>query len=139
MAVCLSVAAAIWGAMPGVGLPIWFVLATYGVLYVATLATFFVCGVIWIGFDEPLGVEALRLAAVCAITEVARAIVSPLPMNFRIQTVVQMVVGFVFIASLMQLMEMEKEDAIIFAIFAWVVRITLTYVLLYQAMRNGWI
>lgn len=68
VAICLPIATVIWSVMPGIEMPIWFALATFGVMYVATFVVYFICSLMWIGFDEPLKLEALRLAAACAIT-----------------------------------------------------------------------
>lgn len=139
LAICLPIAVVIWSVMPGIEMPIWLALATFGVMYVATLVVYFICSLMWIGFDEPLKLEALRLAAACAITEIARAVLSPLPMNWRVQAVVQLIIGFVFVASVMQLMEMDKEDAIMFAVLTWVIRLVVGYAVIYQAVQNGWL
>lgn len=60
-------------------------------------------------------------------------------MNWRVQAVVQLIIGFVFVASVMQIMEMDKEDAIMFAVLTWVIRLVVGYAVIYQAVQSGWI
>lgn len=138
-AICLPAAMAIWGAMPGVNTPVWFELVKFLAMFVASFVVFFGCSLAWIGFDEPLRLEALRLLAVCSMAEIARAVLSPLPSDYRVQIFVQVVIGFVFVAGLMHLMEMEKEDAIGYYLISWGFRIAASLTLSYYAAQNGWL
>ena len=139
MAICLPIAMAIWSGVGQSAERVVFQLAVSGVMYVAALVAWFVCSVLWIGFDEPMGMEAVRLGAVCAMTEIARAALSPLPDFWRVQAGVQIAIIMVFVGATIVMMKMEKEDAWIFAVAAWGVRFAAAFLALRVAVTNGWI
>ena len=138
-AICLPIAMAIWS---GVGQPAGMVvrqLVVFAVMYIAALVVWFVCSVLWIGFDEPMGMEAVRLGAVCAMTEIARAALSPLPNFWRVQAGAQIAITMVFVGATIVVMKMEKEDAWAFAVLAWGARFATAYMAYRVAVVNGWI
>jgi hypothetical protein len=138
IAICLPLAMAIWGGIGHSAEAAVYALAVFGAMYVVTFVVWFVCGLVWIGFDEPIGMEALRLGAVCAMAEIARAALSPLPNFWRVQVFVQGVITLVFVGAVIVQMEMDKEDAWIFAILVWGARFATAFVAWRVAVQQGW-
>lgn len=139
IAICLPLAMAIWGGILGSAEAVVFPLVVFSVMFVVTFVVWFVCSLIWIGFDEPMGMETLRLGAVCSMTEIARAALSPLPNYWRVQVAVQAGIFMVFVGSTMVMMEMDKEDAGMFAVLVSAARLVVAFVALQVAVNNGWI
>lgn len=139
IALCLPIAMAIWGGVLGSADAVVFPLVVFLVMFVVTFVVWFVCSLMWIGFDEPMGMETLRLGAVCSITEIARAALSPLPNYWRVQVAVQAGIFMVFVGSTMVMMEMDKEDAGMFAVLVCAARLAVAFMALQVAANNGWI
>jgi hypothetical protein len=98
----------------------------YLVLFPITLVVGFivyvVCSLMFIGFDEPLGVTFLRLGAVYALTDVVQAIIRPLPIVSWFW-VSWLIVGTIYVGLLMQIMELDIEDAWIVAVITFLVKL----------------
>jgi len=80
--------------------------------------TYVVCSMIFIGFDEPLGVTLVRLAAVYAVTDACAAILSGIPFVSWITWPLQ---AAVYLGLLMQIMELDWEDAWLVAAVTFIV------------------
>lgn len=102
---------------------------SYVILFPLMLSVGFVvyvvCSMMFIGFDEPLGVTFVRLAAVYALTDVAQAIIRPIPFIgwFAVNWVI---VGTIYVGLLMQIMELELEDAWFIAVLSFLVKLVVT-------------
>jgi predicted RNA-binding Zn-ribbon protein involved in translation (DUF1610 family) len=84
------------------------------------LGVFYLCSLLWIGFDAPLKLNALTLLGIYAATGATGEILSFIP----IPIVAPLITAAVFISLFMQQMEVELADAIVVLIltmFFWVV------------------
>jgi predicted RNA-binding Zn-ribbon protein involved in translation (DUF1610 family) len=82
------------------------VLALQGVI---GLGVFYLCCLLWIGFDAPLKLNALILLGIYAVTGATSEILSFIP----IPIVAPLVTAAVFISMFMQQMEVELADAVV--------------------------
>ncbi len=73
------------------------------------LGVFYLCCLLWIGFDAPLKLNALTLLGIYAVTGATSEILSFIP----IPIVAPLVTGAVFISLFMQQMEVELADAVV--------------------------
>ncbi len=85
------------------------------------VAVFWLCCLAWIGFDAPVHLTALRLAGVYALVDLASAIFE----SVTIPLVGWLVPLFVYIGLLMELLEMDMQDAVLVAIATFVVKIAI--------------
>lgn len=95
-------------------LPIY--LIKYAVFVPIGLIVFVACSAIWIGFDQPFGITALRLAAIYAIADAVGEVVRGIPLAQFI------VPGLVYIGLLIKWLELDSQDAIILAVVTAAVR-----------------
>ncbi|MEX2218067.1 MAG: hypothetical protein WD749_04840 [Phycisphaerales bacterium] len=88
---------------------------------------FFACCLLWIGFDAPMHLTAIRLAGVYAITEGLAHVMSlvPMPLMGWIAWLL------IYAALLAESLDLEFNDAIFVALFSFVVKIALV-VAIYQ-------
>lgn len=100
-----------------------------GAAYLVELVIYFLCTITFVGVDEPFHLMALRLLAVCGLTNVAWALVDPVPV-FIVKFGVP---ALTHVLSLMALMEIDYEDAWIVALLTllgWFgVLLTIVYML----------
>lgn len=83
------------------------------------VAVYWVCCLIWIGFDAPVHVTALRLAGIYALVDLASAIFSFVPIP---------IIGWVaplliYVGLLMDLLELDLQDAVIVALITFLVKV----------------
>lgn len=86
------------------------------------VAVFWVCCLVWIGFDAPIHLTALRLAGIYALVDLADVIFTFVP----IPLVGWAVPLFIYIGLLMDLLEMDLQDAVIVALITFLVRTVIT-------------
>jgi hypothetical protein len=103
----------------------------YLILFPITIVVGFVvyvaCSLMFLGFDEPLGVTFVRLAAVYALTDIAQAIIRPIPI-FGWFSISFIIVGIVYVGLLMQLMELDFEDAWFIAVITFIVKLAVALI-----------
>lgn len=133
-AICLPIALVGIAFATGSAMAIPVFLGVYAVMLAVTFAVYFVCSVVWLGFDEPLSLVFVRLSAVNAITDVARAILFSLPVFW----INQLLLGFVLVVAMMSIMEMETEDAAIVSVLIWGTRMGLGMVVMWYIVQLGW-
>jgi Double zinc ribbon len=114
-------AAIIAGVCIGVGHPEMMI--TYAIKYavfvpVGVLAFFLMC-LLMIGFDAPMHLTALRLAGIYAVTDATGAVLSFLPIAGGLITLV------VYIGLLMESLDMELGEAIIFGLVSFGLKIAI--------------
>jgi hypothetical protein len=91
-------------------------LIRYAVFVPIGLVVFAVCSAIWIGFDQPFGITALRLAAIYAIADAVGEVVRGIPLAQFI------VPALVYIGLLIKWLELDSQDAVILAVVTGAIR-----------------
>jgi len=90
----------------------------YGVSYAIQvpigLAVFWVCCLVWIGFDAPIHLTALRLAGIYALVDFAGSILGFIPIMGGV--IGWLVSLLIYIGLLMDLLEMDLQDTVIVAL-----------------------
>lgn len=97
-------------------------LIAFAIGFVVSLVVYFVCSVIFIGFDEPFPLTALRLAGVYAVTDALSTLMAPLPIGW---VAGWLIVGIVWIGLMVAVMEIDTEDAVIFGVISLVAKIAI--------------
>jgi hypothetical protein len=99
-----------------------FYVVTFPILLVIGFIAYVVCSMMFIGFDEPIGVTFVRLGAVYAITDAVEAIIKPIPV---LGWTAWLIAGIVYLGLLMQLMELDLEDAWLVAAATFVAKVVI--------------
>lgn len=101
----------------------WWALVAYLIKYAIYVPTgvlgFFVCCYLWLGFDAPLHLTALRLAAVYAVTDAVGSMLWFLPIPF----LAMVIALFVYVGLLADMLELELGDAVIVGFVTFVIRL----------------
>ena len=108
----------IWGSQAGAGVvPVYAIWLTINVA--VTMVIFFLCCVLWIGFDAPFHLTAMRLAGIYAVSECAQVVVgSVIPFGW-----IPWIVGlFFFIGLLQSMLDLEMQDAVILAFLTMIAK-----------------
>ena len=94
-------------------------LAIYFVSVPIGFAAYVGCSIAFVGFDEPLGVTFVRLAGVYAVLDAVGAVLGTIPMlGWWVAWPIQ---AFIYIGMLMQIMELDLEDAWVVAGVTYIV------------------
>lgn len=99
------------GVGDGVQAILWYLIG-YALYVPAGTGAFFVCCLLWIGFDAPMHLTALRLAAVYAVTDAVAGVMGFVPLPI----IPMLVVLFTYIGLLMDLLDLDVQDAVIVAV-----------------------
>ncbi|MEM9166174.1 MAG: hypothetical protein AAGB48_04035 [Planctomycetota bacterium] len=98
----------------------------FGIDFVATVVVgwvvFFLCSMMWIGFDQPLRMTAVQLIGAYGAFAGTWALLSQIPFFGFIAFIVS---GFVLVGLLADLLEIEYKDAFIVAVLSAVMKIIL--------------
>lgn len=88
-------------------------------IYVPTgVAVFLACCLFWMGFDAPIHLIALRLAAVYAVTDAVGVFVAFIPLG-----IIQLgIMVIVYVGLLQDLLELDLSDAILVGVITFAVR-----------------
>ena len=110
----------------------------YGVSYAIQvpigLAVFWVCCLVWIGFDAPIHLTALRLAGIYALVDFAGSILGFIPiMGGAIGWIVSL---FIYVGLLMDMLEMDLQDTVIVALLTSLVK-TVIAIFVLVAIANA--
>lgn len=90
-------------------------LIAFGAFYAVVSVIFFICGMLWIGFDSSMHLIALRLAGVCALITLITFVVGFIPIG-----IVRLgIVAISFIGIMADSMEVEMQDAVIVGIVSF--------------------
>ncbi|MFM9956742.1 MAG: hypothetical protein ACKVZJ_01590 [Phycisphaerales bacterium] len=88
-------------------------------------AAFMLCSMMWIGFDQPLGITALRLAAIYAIVDAVLVGFELIP-GFASLTFLSWLLALgLFITLMTNWLELETKDAIAVAFVSQFIRVGL--------------
>ncbi|HBS29102.1 MAG TPA: hypothetical protein DEB06_06545 [Phycisphaerales bacterium] len=98
----------------------WYLLG-YAVLVPTGILGFYICSWLWIGFDAPFWLTAVRLAAVFAVADCVRLIVEPIPLLF----IPWLISLGVYIGMLAKLLDIEWQEAAVVALVTTGVRIAI--------------
>jgi hypothetical protein len=79
---------------------------------------FFLCCLIWMGFDAPMHLTAIRLAGVYALTDAAAALLSFLPLLL----ISWMITLALYIGLLAESLELDLQDAVLVGLVTWFIK-----------------
>lgn len=113
----LAATAIILGSSSVAAIPAY--LLVFAIGFVVSLIVYLVCSVIFIGFDEPLPLTAMRLAGVYAVVDALFAIISLLPFGF----LGWVVISIVWVGLMVEVMEIETLDAVIFGVLSFIAKV----------------
>jgi len=96
-------------------------LLSYAVQVPVGVAVFWLCCLIWVGFDAPMHLTALRLAAIYSVVDLTIIVA-----GIALPGLIAFVIGVVlYIGLLSQFLEMEFTDAIIVGFVTFVAKIVI--------------
>jgi predicted RNA-binding Zn-ribbon protein involved in translation (DUF1610 family) len=124
----LAIAMVVYGLGSGLGGAVNY-LMYYALSVPIGFAAYVGCSMVFIGFDEPLGVTFVRLAGVYAVTDACASALGFVPFVSWITWPIQ---AFIYLGLLMQVMELDLEDAWLVAAITFVVHVVAVLLL-------GWI
>lgn len=119
-AVGFGIVSVVLGANGGVDAVLAYALG-YVVQVPIGVCVFIACCYLWIGFDAPVHLTALRLAGIYALVDLAHVIFGFIP----IPVVGWLVPLIIYIGLLMDLLEMDMQDAIIVGLLTYIVKVAL--------------
>jgi hypothetical protein len=94
------------------------------------VAVFLLCCAIWIGFDAPVHLTALRLAGIYAVTDLARVLVSFVPYGGILLWIIPLAM---YVSLLARMLEIEWTEAVIVGVVTWAVKMIIVLVILAMA------
>lgn len=108
-----------------------FYLARFGVSLAIGVVVYFMCSVMWIGFDQPPLQTIIRLAGVYALADVAYTLTAMAGMSLigMIAILLMVVPTLVYMGLLCKLMDIDLHDALFVAIITTVCKIVAAAVL----------
>lgn len=98
---------------------ILFHLVSYAIEVPIGVVVFLLCCAMWIGFDAPIHLIALRLAGVYALTNLTSVVVGLVPIWFVGRTIVLAV----YIGMLAESLDLEIQDAVIVGLLTFLVKV----------------
>lgn len=108
-------------------------LLRYAINVPIAVIVFATCCLIWIGFDAPLHLTALRIAGIYAICDLVQHTINQVPLAGIFAWVITI---FVYIGLLSEMLDMDIQDAVVVALLTflakWVVKLTLFMMLFAQ-------
>lgn len=87
----------------------WLSLIKYAIFVPIGLASYFLCCMLWIGFDQPWGITTLRLAAIYAVLDAIAVAIS----SVSVALVSWLLLSFVHITLLSKWLELDTQDAVL--------------------------
>lgn len=129
-AIGTAIAASIYGAQDGPE-----VAAGYAILFAANLIVgfivFWVCSLMWIGFDQPMHLMALQLAGVYGVTDAVSTVFHEF---LPIPVFIWLIPMAVYIGLLVDTLDLDFQDAIILGIVTFIVKVVIAIGLYAQFM-----
>lgn len=122
-----AVAAAVTGADGGAEAVVEYAVL-FAISYIVGLAVFWVCSVMWIGFDAPMHLVALQLAGVYGVTDAASSLVNLVP--FLPTFIGWIIVVTVYVGLLMEVLDLELQDAVILGLVTFIVKVVIAIVIM---------
>ncbi len=104
------------------GLPVGFYLLYYAAAVPVGFVAYVLLSIAFIGFDEPLGVTFVRIAAVLAVADACTNAIDAIP---YIGWYAWPLEGFIYTGLLMSVMELDFEDARIVALVTFILHLGL--------------
>lgn len=97
-------------------------LIVYAISVPAGLAAYFICCLLWVGFDEPMPIVAYKLAAIYAVVDLLSHGLSFVPvLNMGLLRLA--IVGAAYIGLLMSQLDLDQGDAIGVAIATFIMKV----------------
>jgi hypothetical protein len=94
-------------------------LLSYAITVPIGVAVFFICSLIWIGFDAPWGITTLRLAGIYALVDIVAQMMGFLPINL----IGPVVTTITYLILLQKYLEIDQTDAIAVALITGVIKV----------------
>jgi len=101
---------------------------TFGISLAIGLFVYFAASIMWIGFDEPLPVTALRLTGVYALADIGFSLVGMIPRFGMVGFAIWLVPAMIYVGLLVKVMDIETEDAVIVAAITTVAKILVVFI-----------
>lgn len=115
----------------GEGLAKYFL--SYAIQVPIGVAGFFLCCMLWMGFDAPMHITALRLAGVYALVDMTIVLLLVvLPIQF-----VGIIALVVYVGLLAESLELDLQDAIIVGLVTFLIRFMVRIALLVHYLENN--
>ncbi len=108
------------GIAGGAGTAAWY-LAYFIINVVVGFAAYVGCSIAFVGFDEPLGVTFVRLAGVYAVADAVGAVLRSFIPGF----IAWPLLAIIYVGLLMQVMELDWEEAWLVSIVTYIVRVAI--------------
>jgi hypothetical protein len=116
-----AIYAAYWshrGAEPAAGALVY--LVNLAVSIPIGVIVYWTCCLIWIGFDAPVHLIALRVAGIYAATDVGYGLFMFVPLPWWAESGVM---GLIYVALLQHFLDMDLEDAVIVGLITFIVKV----------------
>ncbi len=94
-------------------------LLSYAITVPVGVAVFFICSLIWIGFDAPWGITTLRLAGIYALVDIVAQLMGFLPINL----IGPVVTTVMYLIMLQKHLDIDQTDAIAVALITGVIKV----------------
>jgi hypothetical protein len=98
---------------------------------------FFLCCMIWIGFDAPMHLTAMRLAGIYAVVDAVDATLELMPLPIVLIT--WLVPAVLYIILLSQILDLELVDAFLLALVTFFIRMGVFIMIAAYAVAQGFI
>jgi hypothetical protein len=92
------------------------------------MAVYFIVCYLWIGFDAPLHIIALRLAGIYAVSDASRVLLMLIPGFGPILAIFGPLL--IYIGLLMKLLEIEIVEAVVLGLSTWFVKIIVAIIII---------
>lgn len=93
------------------------------------LAAYCLCCLLWVGFDEPLGMVAVKLAGIYAAVDLVSIVMNHIPI-LDIWIVRTAIAAATYISLLMSQLDLDQGDAIGVAFATFIVKLIIAWSLL---------
>lgn len=97
-------------------------LIVFAISVPAGLAAYFICCLLWVGFDEPLPIVAFKLAAIYAVVDLLNLGLSFVPV-ISTPILKMILVGLAYIGLLMTQLDLDSGDALGVAIATFIMKV----------------
>lgn len=104
-------------------------LVVFAISVPAGLAAYFICCLLWVGFDEPLPMVAFKLAAIYAIVDLLSSGISFVPI-LNMWFLKTALVGLAYIGLLMKHLDLDSGDALGVAVATFIMKVIMAMVVL---------
>lgn len=105
------------------------ILVLFGCSVVGTFLAYLAIAVAWVGFDEPLHIEGLRVAAVVSLAMIPEVLMMSTPLGGTMAS--RLIVWGVFLIGCYVIMELEQDEAAVMGILGGITKVVSFFLALY--------